>query len=1196
MYTDADNNLIRDLESKLLPQKQYDSELLVSMEHPYSLNNKDNAQRFLQYTLADAKFEEDFFHFCEKSKPILDVERKQLFTFMLQYLQAPVPDQELFKLLPCFDQFLMGPFPHKFSANIGSAGTGKTTSSANMVIKRNNITFCAATNPAFGTFVTQVEQNVKPGSYQHVTKETVHKLTGINLEDSYMKDCLLRLESNKELHDSYNKLTKDTTSPDNKADIQSDIQDHIKIVLKALHPLIVLITAKLQHVFQYYQTHFRLEITDKSHPYYQSTDEQFPIIQEQRAKNESKFTDSGLCNCVKNQDGYISYVLQSCNKKSILPYNGYHTPNILTLVNVIVIDEAGRLPAYFNILICFIWWFSQFLYNTPMLYETIPIISPSGSDSQSNVINFPISMLDEAILALFIQNAEMVLAYIAEHNRRKINSFTDLKTAMHNTACLALEKFQINELTYKPFMFSETFPKLVDDPRFRPNAIRMYALHEDVRGFVDKIHTNGNANIVTRDSIFISSDISSLDDGTLTNDIDTEELSTLSNEEAQLRRFNMWKSKKYIYSSGYVIKDKLYEQKFTCHNAIVQDSHFSSDVEESISDMYDNLKTFRRTEKPKSLKRRFGQMMSEEELEDLEYREIMKKELRENRNKTDDHDIRFICGPAKEMLSAEEHRIKRMHAKGIAQELGHGLQLSKTYYSSSTAQGQTTKMVYDPKYDICIEVANPDYSGNDQVLQNSINETTNSRTLYMCISRERYFTENSNVVVGSHKMSVILRGVNGSVQDIIHSECFLSSHLSFRLLAYCGILEEYRKWVYANVCKHTNIDVYNIDRQHITFLGKTLDLSENEKGIIKNYEEIILKACDVTCLEFKHVNKGQTLLNSATLHDSLKQLVVKSLHTSTEFGKKRMKFYIENCELLNTWGFLLHEATRPISLKTAQYKLEGDLIIIGPGNHACNSKTLGHLICTKIRRYPCHAWEKKMIGIKNMHLIVNNAIHRLFPDLVASTSTTLLLKNIVIANVYPSVLHKHVDVFDILFPDKKGKSNAPKYGLMLRHTPGNLRQPKSNLLHKIFHLNGGECMNFPRPFKINGTNRHSNIILKKGKSSFFPFSSLVESESFFVNRNVESVACFALMNPIFTRGASTVDYMQGKTISGESMVNFKKMTGPKQLVAVTRNDSSHNLLTSNVTAAIEKTQLEKPISIQQKLMIKKMISNFFLFR
>lgn len=1171
---------ILEIKSKLLPKKSFELGTCISEDRAHHYE-KDIMQRLLQYSLADAKFEQDYNNFCMKSTPLTTTERNALFVFISKYSDQEYLTDDVLDLIPKIDRFLLGQLPCKYAPILGAAGTGKTTATANMAIKSNTIAVCGATNPAFGNFMTELQQNTKPGSYCNIMKETIYKLTNIKYGDPLVKACLETLGSNKLLHDSYSNLVRSSTLFLQRQDTQTYLYNHMKIVFKALHPLL---HCTINNLKASYQPAYRLAITDENHPYYQPEAEVFDFI---KVKRNQTFEQKNVpCNHVLSIDAYQALVMMQCSELSVLPHKKHLLPNIMTLVNKVIVDEAGRLPAYFNVITCFIWWFLQFTYNTPMLYESIPVISPSGSDSQSSVIDFPVSMLDEAISPALIWDSETVLAYKSEHNRRKINAFTDLKTSMHNATCLSLENFQINDFTYKTFMFSETFPELLRDPRVRPNAIRMFPFHLDCDEFIQAMHSQGNANIETRDNIFVSSDITLVHhiDYNHTNTTD-EHLSILSEEEAQKNRLRMWRAKKDIYSEGYVVKDDEYRKQLMCAVKMASDIGFSSDLEYNLCNTYSSLQ-HKQAALNSTGKEIQYESLTDDHLEEIKYREYMRKTY-ENVNmdfSDSEHDIRFICGPASKMLSREEHRLKRIHALGLEEELGDGSELSRHYYSASIAQGQKPIMKYDPKYDICIEIADPNYNGDDALLQDSIFRTVNARTLYMCISRKRYFSEKCSVVSGIHRTAVVLHGVNGTINKIIYSECFGSSHITFRLLTYCGILEEYQKWIYSITLRGSDIDIFSLEKDHIREIGKELDIPIREKEIIQSFEKIISLSCDKSSKAFKLNNTTKTdlvSLNIPELHDSLKRLVMKALHVSQEFGEVKLKYFIENCDLVKTWKFLLTSASRVTYIDKTQYCNHGDLIVL----NRSDQREVG----SKTSQCNTTEWERKMIGKKTLFSIINRTVHDIFPDLVQHTSMSLLLKGVLIARTHPTILLQNVRLFNIL----NCKSNL--YGLMMRLSAASLPQKTETLMHKIFSVNGGECMNFPRPFIVAGTEKPSNIILKC-KHNIFPYSSYLKGETQKVStRKIESFAVLPLMNPLFIEVASTVDAMQGKTMTGQSMVDLGSMTTPKQLVAVTRNNSLHNLFTSNVSRAMN-TTVDPSLNITVKQNNKKLVSPYFKYR
>lgn len=1197
---------INDIESKLSEVKRYDTRLLSmtyssrkeKMVDIKSEINDSNRQRFLQYTLADAKFEDEFLTFTCNKSALSAAERKELFNFLTKYIGTENITSDILSQIPNTERFLMGQMPCRYAGLIGAAGTGKTTASANVIFKDTSITECAATNSAHGAFATKLEENIKPGSYKEISKDTIYKLLNINCEEGFTKELISKVNHNLELRDSYTNLLRNTSLFEDKVKTSSAIYQHTQTALKILHPLVCYTIGKLQYIFHKYLSKYRLNILDSNHPYYQPTCETFEFISHYNNDKQEKERHE----YVKSLEGYKCFIMSVYDRKTRHSNYNHCLPHILTITKTVLIEEAGRLPAYFNIFLTIIWWFIQFLFNTPLLYEALPIIVPSGSDTQSSVIDFPYSMLDEVVSPALIWNREAVLVCKSEHNRRKINEFSDLKTSMHNAVCLSLENFMIDDYIFNSFKFSETFSHLVNDPRIKPNAVRMYGSHEAVKRFTEKIQTNGLANIETWDCVFFSSDITSINPGDFDGIYDERGLSILSEEQARCNRLRMWKSKKKVYKLGFTLDNEFYKAKYTCRKNLSNDTGFNEEIEEIMVQMCEEIKNVRGSMTHEyRRKRRCDQYMTDRELDDIEFRDQMRGELSGHQSfLSDKHDIHYICGFAKDMLSREEHKLKRMHGSGIAHELGHGLHLTKKYYSFAGAQGQTTKMEYDPNYDLCIEIADPHYTDedvDDQILQESIAKTVNARPVYMCVKRKRYFTQNTFATSGMGKTYFKFCGVCGLINEILVSDIFTSSTLDFQVLVFSGVLNEYKRWVYNNACNDINIDILSMNDQSLKNVEFDLDIPLLEKEILIDYEDIVTKCCDKSDSDFKYIShieesKVNYSLDVCKLHNSLKRLTLRALNISKDFGKKEIEYKISNCVLLNSWQFLLYRATKPVCLTTGDINNEGDLIVLGPGQ---NYSAL-NINYKKSSQQKCLDWEKRMIGKKNIHFILDNAVHTLCPELTAKTSLKVLVKKFVIADVYTSLAHKHISSFEVLVPDRKLKYNASKYGQMMRSTAANFSTNKKTLIHKMFTTNGGECMNFPRPFMVGGTDTKSNIIIKCHKNETHSYSTSFKADESDVSKRkvVESISALALMFPLFIGGASTVDSMQGKTISNQSMVNLSKMSVEKYLVALSRNDSSHDITVASVTEAMNDFSSKK--LNKEKMDIKKLTAKYICYR
>ena len=1199
---DLNDKELLNIESNLLPVETYDSQLLRCVDKNEIEQDNDGKKRFTQYTLADAKCHDDYLDFYSNNADgIFPQERKEMFNFLSLYITGNEITSDVLDTLPNINRFLIKHFPCKFGAFVGAAGTGKTTASANMMFKMTQMTACGATNSAYSTFLGMLEENIKPGSYRNIMKETVYKLLNINCEDGFIQEAFKKLNSNAELRNSYCNIIQNPNLIEDETKSQEAISNHIKIVLKALHPIICFTIDKLIRLFSKYWVKYRLNINNVQHPFYQSKEESFSFITKDIKK---KSTNNKLCESVNCIEGYKIFIQSVFDKQISLITNNIHLPPILILSDSILVEEAGRLPAYFNTFISFIWYFLNFTFNTPYLHlHKIPFIVTSGSDTQSNVIDFPYSMLDEIISPCFIWNRKTVLPYKSDHNRRKINAFSDLKTSMHNVACLSLENFMISDLTFRTFMFSETFTELVNDPRIKPNAIRMYGYHTAVEQYIDKIHTNGNANIETWDCVFISSDITLINSDDFDGCYEERALSSLTEEQAKQNRLNMWKKKRNIFSSdkkeSCIINDEIYKENYTCNTQIKTDKGFDKDVEKVILEIYKKLENSSHLKKnKKQSKYKFEHYLTSQELDEIEYGKKITSELNgfapEFNNTSVKQDIRYICGLAKNMLSSEEHKIKRMHGKGIADEIGYGLDLTKSYYSFAGAQGQTTQMEYDPNYDLCIEIADPDYSdGNDITLSKSLEKTVNTRTVFMCMKRKRYFAHKAYVVTGMSRTYFKHIGVLGKINNILLCESFTTSNLEFRLLVYCGILYDYKKWVYASYVQdeELDVDVLNLNDENLASFGETLNIPHLEKMIIKKFDDVMVKCKNKLSKEFKYEKDDRYELDVLEIHNIFKRLVGDCVDTSQEFAEKDFQYDIESCPLLNTWPKLFYKALSPVVYLSADLQ-NGNLIVLGPGMSTLNNKN-------EDRR--ALLWEKNMIGKKNVNFILNDAIERLFPDLTAKSTLKVLIKGNIIANTYSSLSHKHIKISNVLLQRKKNgeTSRSSKYGQMMRLTTANFSTDVKKLMHKIYSINGRECMNFPRPFRIEFSKYPSNIILKCSDNKIYPYSKLLKIDTnepeLFKRKNIEAFAIVALMNPLFVGGASTVDSMQGKTTSGQTMVDLGNMDSSKYLVAITRNDSSHNLFTSNVTEARQNKNLTDSFN-QYKIKTKKLISKYFYFR
>lgn len=77
----------------------------------------------------------------------------------------------------------------------------------------------------------------------------------------------------------------------------------------------------------------------------------------------------------------------------------------------------------------------------------------------------------------------------------------------------------------------------------------------------------------------------------------------------------------------------------------------------------------------------------------------------------------FICGPAVELMSKEEHENKRRWAHFLQTILGDGAAVAKLYLTGSMAQDQAAPFEYDPELDLCVETGQVEYRAKEGALE-----------------------------------------------------------------------------------------------------------------------------------------------------------------------------------------------------------------------------------------------------------------------------------------------------------------------------------------------------------------------------------------------------------------------------------------------------------------------------------------------
>jgi len=566
---------------------------------------------------------------------------------------------------------------------------------------------------------------------------------------------------------------------------------------------------------------------------------------------------------------------------------------------------------------------------------------------------------------------------------------------------------------------------------------------------------------------------------------------------------------------------------------------------------------------------------------------------------------KFIIGPAKLLLSKDEHIAKRHNVNFLEQILGNGKHVASQYLSGSKVVDQYNKMEYVPENDIVVEYANPDYTN----LKKSLSETSNARILYMCYRRKRYLNKNNPVSLEHIRATIKFRGIKCTLKELTSNNIFYHyGNLAFKIMIYTEIIEKFRQWqinaycptfMIRNYCKSFIDEYYN----------KVFDdISIEIKSLYNRYRIII----DEYLIKFKNndnkkEHKYNEYLNSLfnKLHEIIKEIIihfdVHPIHEMLKFSESVfLDIYIQNSEFY----YYLRNKNIDLQLQNLRLFTVGDIQIIGNGFHECNS--LDQICYQRIfqKNFPNKCCPKYLLSIESSYLkyrrkspIPSNILHAAVQyynyNLHMKSVSTLLLKNSIVVTTEP-YLSQNVR-WDKCF------STCDNTGFVMRRCMPTIYHRKIELINTYFKMNGAVLMNLPRNINTNilmnnkffNNSEYFDIIIKTIDKIYVYDCKKKKLESMLLKdyekeksvKSIESISLFGCMNPIYGVLSSTVAYAQGSTHSNAVLCDLNKIDESDQLVALTRVNNIHNLKVCNVRTGYNLNQMniiEKSVRKEKK--------------
>lgn len=1146
-------------------------------------------QRFTQFTFADKCMETLIRNFTESpaSTGVSLEDLRCIRDFLEQY-----EEDGSIAHMPCFGD-LHVPLPIKFCMVVGNAGSGKTTALKNMMFRDNTMTVVGTTNSACNNFISELARISKPHTFftGGMIRNTIHKLLYIDYSSSMTRHIYETVLQNEELQQHCASHMKKMSCLDEKKELQL----YWGNLLKYIHPLYKECVSKIQKEFTSYKGYkYQLVSNGSKHSFNVAKDLLFKsdLAKQSGENNDALFYDINyakskvqLANQVDSQLAYLQYVSMIHSKKS---WEGCgedtHYPNPLILRHKIIVEEAGRMACPMTTLLILIWWRVNFLYNTPQLRTKIPVILLSGSTTQSGVIGFPTSMLDELFTPFMLCKKNEILAISSEFNRRRKNKFEHPISEMHKVLCTHLEKhIEMPDNIFDSLMFCEVFQREVSDPNFHTDALRIFQFHKNCSDYELNLEKAEKATVEVYDTIYVSSNIITITPP-MTSEINTEYLSVLTEKQAENNRMVMWKKKAYLYKDDLSCSLTPLPNLKNCASFFKsEDSYdgFDEKYEEYIMSVYHEIKkmyagiraSIHQKDSTDCENPSKKQKLSANIEDGVHYDEAAK--ISTNNNEVGDENLtfRYIIGPARLLLSSSEHKRERIYSQEIAHKLGKGEHLSKLYYESSKVTNQSSEMFYDPYFDVCIQIADPDYNSiDDNEFKKSIASTSTALQTFLAYRRKRNFAKFSGVTNTMSRTRVKLKGIHGTLQELLMSHEFMNvCSDSFKICVYSQVISEFKCWV---------------DIQTQTDITECASIQK----LLDSYHTLIADP-------HSHSKVGSLCNMLYTMVHAL----YKNAKVSIFVNHHQMKLYIENDIFWNRLRFSKNSVGLSKSLPLQDLKLLdiGNLSVLGNGLHECNSQEYQLAQANKPTHFKLgnNSWEEYQHskGKKNASRVISHEVSRLFPELTIQSTMTLLLKELLVVVTVPeySTKLRWSDVF--LMNQNPYKPRDCRFGLLTRRECPPISSQTSRLFHQFANRPFGQLMNFPKPFIRHRYDHIQTDIILKTAYGIQPLSNnykvldavfdssmnkaYLQESTLSENATTENelkskkpdlhFTTYCLMNPMFSVGAATVDSTQGQTVP-KYITNLAAMDHTKYLVTMTRGENSDNILLAGLNDAQKK--------------------------
>jgi len=908
-----------------------------------------------------------------------------------------------------------------------------------------------------------------------------------------------------------------------------------------------------------------------------------------------------------SRDAYRELVMAACTEPSRLPPNPLLFPYMCH-------EEAGQEPAFHFIIRQAISLLMMLIFNTPTAYEGVLGFCSSGSTSQSEAIDYPVSSLQFSTSLGLLMDKANTFTTVSEFFRRQatvshlpaVQATQPLRIGLEESLPISAESL----LGYCRNQISESDAQ---DPRFKTGAVRYAHRHIDVARY-NKRHEEtaveaGEKHSLT-DYIFIADYIVDLKCETScvaeNGGVYAEHLSTLTSAEAERNRLTLWYSKIKLYGEPENGGDELPKfcrmpaegQDYACPHA---DECFDPEWEEVITNaMKDGYQQWR-----------------DSKGDGVEYHH------------------QFIVYPATLGLSAAEHANRRFYVKSMERRLLKGQHVANVKVRASNAVDEHGDMVYQPKLDMVIEYAAStgafytDTNGHHTLNKDMLRSRSLGRIMYYTYGRVRHFPNSVQTSNEDRAVKVRLLGVKTTLKKLHTNAGFFGTRNSFKVLIFEQVIYMYMMWVI-----QADDPRARFIHDETELREKFLQLSDRSDPICSLVEA---RTYIRSVADADKAHKEDVCMVCFRLQKYMNTLVT---HAHEEFYENFvLDINAERSVLYDSFKFCLW----PVSLFEICSGINDLMRVAGSGRNSYNRAlmTMKQESSSRLRRnirnghpnwaaYRTTRQERRILkcgkyeGVEypSVPNILGDAMDMFWPKELYDNSLLLYLADILIVGYEPQMLSS--DWKDVLVPSPEFKiitktgvneeevrwlRDNHSLGIMYRDLMPYINTSKKHCYNRLFlkHI-CPQMYNFPRPFVRFGTDQPSNIVVKHVDKDepLMPYSSKYclthRSKKRAINTELaetddgdqiawpklDSNATVVCFNPNVRMCASTICSVQGTTNHGEVVLDLGLLKDQHQLVAITRSDNPTNTLIAKLEKFSHRTQLPEEKRVEKRIYKEKM--------